>query len=186
MSLLLPLNGVALAVDPSQQPLDDLLRVLRAEKAPIGAWLAAAHGLLACGREADYEALLSEAVERETQPGGPEVFANVQALCSLAEFTLQQAAAERDRRQRTVLLSRSTELCHRAQRLSLVTGAEEQLPELVLGHAALVRVRHGRLGGCWRGWVRWHCWPTLWDGVQSVRPRAPHGPAQQAVPDPAH
>ncbi|PRW61484.1 RNA polymerase-associated CTR9-like protein [Chlorella sorokiniana] len=138
MALVLPLNGVSLRLDPGSVSLDDLLRALRADGgAPAAAWLAAAHHLLACGRERDFEAVLSEAAEREPAPGArpPAVFPHVQALCSLAEFSAQQAAGERERRRRQELLMRATDLCHRAQRLSL----EEQLPELVLGHVALVK-----------------------------------------------
>ena len=144
MALVLPLNGVSLRLDPGIVSLDDLLRALRADGgAPAAAWLAAAHHLLACGRERDFESVLSEAAEREPAPGAPPaaVFPHVQALCSLAEFSAQQAAGERERRRRQELLMRATDLCHRAQRLSL----EEQLPELVLGHVALVKVR--RVGG---------------------------------------
>lgn len=142
MALVLALNGVSLRLDPGSVSLDDLLRALRADGgAPAAAWLAAAHHLLACGRERDFEAVLSEAAEREPAPGSPPavVFPHVQALCSLAEFSAQQAAGERERRRRQELLMRATDLCHRAQRLSL----EEQLPELVLGHVALVKVRWG-------------------------------------------
>lgn len=141
MAVYLPLNGTAVAVDPATTSLDDLLRCLRSAES-LQAWLAAAEGLLSVpGREADFEALLSEAVERE--PRREDVFTHVQALCSLAEFTLQQAAAERDRRQRALLYARVTELCHRAQRLSLGPGLEEEqlLPELVMAQAALAKVR---------------------------------------------
>ncbi|EFN52318.1 hypothetical protein CHLNCDRAFT_139104 [Chlorella variabilis] len=97
----------------------------------------AAEHLLASGREGDFEALLQEAVEREQQrsQGPPDVFNQIQALCSLAELKVQQAAAERDRGQRVILLSNSTKLCHRAQYLNM----EEQLPELVLGAVALAK-----------------------------------------------
>lgn len=136
-ALLLPLNGVMLSVPPTQ-PLDDLLRVLGADGgAPMRAWLAAAHHLLAAGREADFEALLGKAVDRESR--NDDVFTRIQAMCTLAEYTAQRAAAERDRRQRQMLLLRCTDLCHRAQRLDL----EEQLPELVLGNIALVKVWAG-------------------------------------------
>jgi hypothetical protein len=141
MSLLVPLKGggQAVAVEPADLALDGLLRILRTEEAPVSTWLSAGHHLLAAGREKEFEALLTEAVEREQQQGQTpqDVFTAIQALCSLAEFTAQQAVGERDRRQRFVQLSRSTELCHRAQRLSF----EEQLPELVLGYVALVKVR---------------------------------------------
>ena len=143
MAVFLPVNGTAVAVDPASTSLDDLLRCLRSTES-LQAWLAAAEGLLSVpGREADFEALLNEAVERE--PAG-DVFPHVQALCSLAEFTLHQAAAERDRRQRQLLYARVTELCHRAQRLSLGPGLEEEqlLPELVMAQAALAKVRPPR------------------------------------------
>ena len=150
MALVLPLYGVTLRLDLGSTSLDDVLRVLRADGgAPTAAWLAAAHHLLAAGRERDFEAVLSEGVEREPA-GAADVFPLVQALCSLAEFTAQQAGGERERRRRQELLIRATDLCHKAQRLSL----EEQLPELVLGHVALVRVR--QWGGLGAGWQRCH------------------------------
>lgn len=141
--LLLPLNGggSVLSLDGGQATLDGLLRVLRGDSAPMSAWMRAAEHLLASGREGDFEALLQEAVEREQQrsQGPPDVFNQIQALCSLAELKVQQAAAERDRGQRVILLSNSTKLCHRAQYLNM----EEQLPELVLGAVALAKVRGG-------------------------------------------
>ena len=140
--LVLPLDGAqgaVLTLDAADANLDALLRVLRAESAPISSWLHAAHYLLAAGREGDFTAVLEEAVERPVV----DIFAHIQALCTLAEFTAQQAAVERERRQRVVLLSRSTDLCHRAQRLSY----EEQLPELVLGQVALIKVGSSTMAG---------------------------------------
>ena len=190
MALVLPLNGVSLRLDPGSVSLDDLLRALRADGgAPAAAWLAAAHHLLACGRERDFEAVLSEAAEREPTPGTPPaaVFPHVQALCSLAEFSAQQAAGERERRRRQELLMRATDLCHRAQRLSL----EEQLPELVLGHVALVKVRCWQdvcrlLSAAWRQptsaalqcciaavWMAWMaCLRTRWSANSAHQPAA--------------
>lgn len=137
MALLLPVREGVVRLEPGeQQSLDSLLRVLRAEAAPISTWTHAAQHLLAAGRDGDYEAVMSEAVDRQA-PGG-DTFSHVLALCSLAEFTAQRAVADRDRRSRALLLSRSSELCLRAQRLS--GGAQEQLPELVLAHVALIKV----------------------------------------------
>jgi hypothetical protein len=133
-TLFLPINGAVVAVQPAGQTFDGLLRILRTG-APITAWLHASQHLLATGREG-FEALLSEGIEREQQGQRSDVFGHIQALCSLAEFHVQQAAAERDRRQRILLLSSATELCHKAQRLNI----KEQLPELVLGAVALVKV----------------------------------------------
>lgn len=136
MALLLPVREGVVRLEPGeQQSLDSLLRVLRAEAAPISTWTHAAQHLLAAGRDGDYEAVMSEAVDRQA-PGG-DTFSHVLALCSLAEFTAQRAVADRDRRSRALLLSRSSELCLRAQRLS--GGAQEQLPELVLAHVALIK-----------------------------------------------
>ncbi|KAL4854380.1 RNA polymerase-associated protein CTR9 [Chlorella vulgaris] len=132
-TLFLPINGAVVAVQPAGQTVDGLLRILRTG-APITAWLHASQHLLATGREG-FEALLSEGIEREQQGQRSDVFGHIQALCSLAEFHVQQAAAERDRRQRILLLSSATELCHKAQRLNI----KEQLPELVLGAVALVK-----------------------------------------------
>lgn len=141
-SLCLALPSAVVRLDPATIALDDLLNLLRGESAPVGTWLAAAHGLLAAGRDKDYERLLGEAVDRgQPAPGGPDVFPHIQALCSLAEFAVQ-AAAGADRRERAELLSRVTHLCNRARQLSL-GGEDHLLPELVLGQAALVRVRAG-------------------------------------------
>ncbi len=137
MALLLPVREGVLRLEPGeQQSLDSLLRVLRAEAGPISTWMHVAQHLLAAGRDSDYEAVMSEVVDR--QAAGGDTFSQVLAFCSLAEFTAQRAAADRDRRSRALLLSRSTELCHKAQRLS--TGAQEQLPELVLANVALIKV----------------------------------------------
>lgn len=137
MALLLPVREGVLRLEPGeQQSLDSLLRVLRAEGGPISTWMHVAQHLLAAGRDSDYEAVMSEVVDR--QAAGGDTFSQVLAFCSLAEFTAQRAAADRDRRSRALLLSRSTELCHKAQRLS--TGAQEQLPELVLANVALIKV----------------------------------------------
>ena len=139
MALVLPLRDGAVRFEPHQTTLDSILRVLRNENAPIASWLHAAQHLLATGATADYAALLEEAIARPQE----HVFSHVQALCSLAELTAQQASAERDRRQRQILLSKSTELCLQAQRLSF----DEQLPELVLGSLAVIKVR--------RVWLVW-------------------------------
>lgn len=154
-ALLLPLNGAVVSV-PGEASLDDLLRLLcDGGGAPTRAWLAAAHHLLAAGRERDCEALLGEAVERGDPQQPQDVFPHVQALCSLAEFTAQQAAGEKDRRQRAEALMRAADLCYRAQRLSF----EEQLPCLVLAHVALVKVR----------WACWGCSACCW-GLMLAQP----------------
>lgn len=137
MALLLPVREGVLRLEPGeQQSLDSLLQVLRSEAAPVSTWMYTGQHLLAAGRDSDYETLMSEAVDRQAL--GSDNFSHVLALCSLAEFTAQRAAAERDRRSRALLLSRCTELCLRAQRLS--GGSQEQLPELVLANAALIKV----------------------------------------------
>jgi hypothetical protein len=146
MDLLLPLNGAVLRVEPLDQNPDGLLRVLRSSDAPIEAWRIAAEHLLVYGGPQGphhFEAVLTEATEREEgrRKGPNESFGHIQALCCLAELKLQQAAAERGLQQRTLLLSACTNFCNKARHLDI----QEQLPELVLGAAALVRVR-GRAG----------------------------------------
>ncbi|PSC73221.1 RNA polymerase-associated CTR9-like protein [Micractinium conductrix] len=137
MALLVPVREGVLRLEPGeQQSLNSVLRVLRSEAAPISAWTGVAQQLLAAGREADFEALLTEAVERSPD-GGSDRFGHVLALCSLAEFTAQQAAATRDRRRRAELLSRSTELCNRARRVS--GQVQEQVTDLVFGNVMLIR-----------------------------------------------
>lgn len=154
-TFLLPLNGGAEAVRVDLGPafsLDRLLQVLRAAGAPVAVWLSAAHHLLAAGREAECEAVLSEAVERGEPQAPQDVFPHVQALCSLAEFTAQKAVAASGaggRRERQELLIRSSDLCHKAARLNL----DEQLPELVLAHVALVKVRPAADAAGSRRWL---------------------------------
>ena len=145
MALLVPVREGVLRLEPGeQQSLNSVLRVLRSEAAPISAWTGVAQQLLAAGREADFEALLTEAVERSPD-GGSDRFGHVLALCSLAEFTAQQAAATRDRRRRAELLSRSTELCNRARRVS--GQVQEQVTDLVFGNVMLIRVSKQAAGG---------------------------------------
>lgn len=141
MDLLLPLNGAVLRVEPVAQSRDGLLRVLRSSDAPIEAWQTAAEHLLVYGGPdgpLHFEAVLTEAAEREEgRRKVPDRFGLIKALCSLAELKLQQAAAERGLQQRTLLLSACTNFCNKARHLDI----HEQLPELVMGAAALVRVR---------------------------------------------
>eukprot|EP00887_Chlorella_sp_A99_P005280 scaffold1.g5280.t1 len=121
---------------------DACRRILKAERAPLRAWLAAARALLdARGDGAGFAALLEDA---RRQPGG--TFERVQVLCCLAAYYAHQAAGERDRKLQSDLNTRASELVYDARNLDLA----DQLPHLVLGQMNLAKASDeggGRVGG---------------------------------------
>lgn len=129
----------ALLVQPHELT-DDIVTILRLERAPLEIWIECARGLLAQGNVTSYSKILraicDEASTRR-DPSPNAKFVHVQALCSLADLNLQEARLTEDPEKKRELNTTANKLYFEALKVSHL----EMLPHLGLGEQALAAVR---------------------------------------------